>query len=292
MTSTKEHAFIQANGIRIHYVTAGKGPLVVLLHGFPEFWYAWRRQIPALAQHFQVVVPDLRGYGDTERPPNISDYKPSVLVKDLVGLIRGLGHEKAHIIGHDWGGAIAWGTAMEHPELIDRLVVLNCPHPVVFKRALRSNFQQIKKSWYVFFFQIPYFPELLFKMNPKRFVEKVFRENAIRKEAFSDEDLECYRRALEEPGAYEAALNYYRAAFSKSSKEDPGAKKEKIAAPTLLIWAEDDAALGKELTHEMASFFSGPFKIHYVPHCSHWVNEEQPELVNQLILQFLSEKTN
>lgn len=287
MTAAWEHKYIHANGIRQHYVTAGKGPLVVLLHGFPEYWYAWRHQIPVLAEHFQVVVPDLRGYNETDRPRHVSDYSPCNLVDDITGLIKALGHEKAHIVGHDWGGGIAWRIALEYPKMIERLAVLNCPHPYVMARALRSNFRQLVKSWYIFFFQIPYLPELIFKINPKRFIEGVLRGMSIRKDTFSDEDLAKYRQALEKPGAYQAAINYYRAAFRVAAKEGSHKGFRKITAPTLLIWAEGDAALGKELTNDMQGLFAGPFNIEYIPDCSHWVNEEQPELVNRLLMQFL-----
>lgn len=285
-----KHEFIRANGIRTHYVTAGKGPLVVLLHGFPEFWYAWRHQIGELAEHFQVVVPDLRGYGDTERPPNISDYDSSHLVLDIAGLIEALGHKKAHLVGHDWGGAVAWRLAMQQPQLVDRLVVLNCPHPYKFAEALRTNRRQMGKSWYIFFFQIPYLPELFFKLSPKKFLDRVFKGVTFSNQTINNQDLEVYRQALEKPRAFEAALNYYRAAFRKTSQKDPSQTEsnKKIKAPTLLIWGEDDPAMGKELTEGMESLFEGPFSIRFIPNCGHWVNEQQPELVNQLLVDFLA----
>lgn len=286
---TLKHEYIQANGIRIHYVTEGEGPLVVLLHGFPEFWYAWRHQIPALSKHFKVVVPDLRGYGETERPSKISDYSPHFLVNDVVDLIHKMGYEKAHIVGHDWGGAIAWRLAMEQPQVVDHLAVLNCPHPSIFVKALRSNFRQIRKSWYVFFFQIPYVPEFVFKHRSKKMFEKLFRGSVVRKDTFTDEDIDQYCRAMEKPEAFSAALNYYRAVFSKTSPRS-SRKEKKISVPTLLIWGENDVALGKELTYGMEPLFSGPFSLHYIPNCSHWVNEEQPELVNRLLLDFLQVK--
>lgn len=281
-----KHEFIEANGIRFHYVTAGKGPLVILLHGFPEFWYGWRHQIPALAEHFQVVAPDLRGYGQTERPIGVQAYSPRILADDIAALVHGLGHEKAHIVGHDWGGGVAWNVARNHPEVVDRLVVLNCPHPAIFGQKLRNSWKQIKKSWYIFFFQIPYLPEMMFKTNLKKMVEKVFVKSARNKNIFTDNDLEQYRAALEKPGALTAALNYYRAVFR--SPEKKSSLKKQISAPTLLIWGEDDMALGKELTYNMEPLFSGNFLIEYVPNCSHWVNEEKPDLVNQLLIDFLS----
>lgn len=278
-----QHAFVQTNGIRMHYVTAGKGPLLILLHGFPQFWYSWRHQIPVLAEKFQVVAPDLRGYGDTDRPPHTADYRLSEVSKDIAGLIQALGHTKARIVGHDWGGATAWRLAMDQPQLVERLAILNSPHPRLFQKALRSNFTQMKKSWYIFFFQLPAFPELLFKMDPRGNLKKILR--GMKRDTFSDKDLETYLQAIQKPGAFKAALNYYRAAFRSSLSER---KMEKIAAPTLIIWGEEDKALGKELTEGMEPLFSAPFRIAYIPNCSHWVQEEEPETVNRLLLEFLS----
>lgn len=281
-----KHEFIQTNGIRMHYVTAGSGPLVVLLHGFPEFWYAWRRQIPEIAKHFKVVVPDLRGYGQTDRPLSIADYRMSLLTADIEGLIKGLGYANAHIVGHDWGGAIAWKMALDHPEVVGRLVVLNCPHPVMFARAMKSNYKQMLRSWYILFFQTPYLPELSFKLFPKQIVNMLFRKSVIRKDTFSDADIATYRQALEKPGAFRAMINYYRAAFRKDQKKERS--RREIIAPTLLIWGEEDTALGKEMTKGMEPLFDGEFKLHYIPHCGHWVNEEQPAEVNRLIIDHLT----
>lgn len=284
MSASITQEFVQTNGIKMHYVTAGKGPLVILLHGFPQFWYTWRHQIPELAKHFQVVAPDLRGYGDTDKPQQISDYRGSLLADDIVGLIHGLGHTKAHVVGHDWGGAVAWRMAISHPEAVDRLVVLNCPHPYKFAKA---DFRQLLRSWYVFFFQLPYIPEFLFRMAPGPILNKLFRGSLVRKETFTDEDVAKYLEAMKKPGAMTAAMNYYRAVLRRKEPED---LKKKIQAPTLLIWAENDVALGKKLTYDMESLFSGSFRLEYIPNCSHWVNEEQPELVNRLLVEFLGSK--
>ena len=284
-----KHEFVEANGIRFHYVTAGAGPLVVLLHGFPQFWYAWRHQIPALAAHFKVVAPDLRGYGDTDKPRRVAEYRTGVLATDVAALVERLGYDKAHVVGHDWGGGVAWTAAMQQPRVIDKLAILNCPHPLVFAKALRSNLRQLGRSWYMFFFQIPFLPELVFRLSPERAVERMFRGMAVRKAAFNDEDLRQFREALAKPGALTAAINYYRATFRNfSAMRDLERAPQTIAAATLLIWAENDVALGKELTDGMEPLFSGAFRIRYVPDCSHWVNEEQPELVNRLLVEFLT----
>jgi pimeloyl-ACP methyl ester carboxylesterase len=277
-----KNAYIEANGIRFHYVTAGEGPLILLLHGFPQYWYAWRNMILTLAKQYKVVALDMRGYGDTDKPSNVTDYLPEILANDIAAVVHALGFEKAHIVGHDWGGGVAWRTAINHPEVVDHLIVLNCPHPSIFAHALKSNFDQIQKSWYVFFFQIPYLPEWIMKPGPT--LKKLFRSPEIRPGTFSDEDIAKYTAAFEKPGAFTAALNYYRAAFRKPKEKG---KVPKISAPTLLIWGEKDIALGKELTYGMEDLFSGPFKIEYLPEGTHWVIEEYPEKVSQLILEFI-----
>ncbi len=283
------HEFVQANGIRFHYVTAGEGPLVLLLHGFPQFWYAWRHQIPALAERFRVVAPDLRGYNDTEKPPRVGDYHPSILATDIAELVRALGEKKAHVVGHDWGGGVAWSTALDHPDVVDRLAVLNCPHPRVFAKALRSNLSQLRKSWYMLVFQIPLLPEWAILRNDVAIAEEAFRGWSIRKDTFTDQDLDEFRNAMKKPGAITAGINYYRATFRDfRAARRMMSDERKIAAPTLLIWGENDAALGKELTYGMEPLFSAPFRVAYVPNCSHWVNEEQPGLVNRLLLEFLT----
>lgn len=285
--STLKHEVVQIKGLNIHYVTAGEGPLVILLHGFPQCWYTWRHQILALSEHFKVVAPDLRGYGDSDKPPNISDYSMPHLTADVVGLIQVLGNKKAHIVGHDWGGAIAWQVALEYPDVVDHLVVLNAPHPAKFLKALRSNFSQLRRSWYIFFFQLPLLPEWIFKRNPQKVLTRMFKTASTSKESFTNEDINHYVAAIQKPGALTAALNYYRAVFRKrGQKSHPAART--IKAPTLLIWGENDVALGKELTYEMEPLFEGTFRIEYIKNCSHWVNEEQPELVNQLLLNFLT----
>lgn len=289
MSENWKHEFVQANGIRFHCVTAGEGPLVVLLHGFPQFWYAWRHQIPALAARFKVVAPDLRGYGDTDKPPRVADYRTGVLAADVAALVKAFGYEKAHIVGHDWGGGVAWTVAHEQPQVVDKLAVLNCPHPKVFVKQLRSNLRQLGRSWYMFFFQLPAIPELLIRLSPDTVVDRMFRRMAIRKDTFTDEDLRQFRDAMLKPGALTGSINYYRATFRNfSAIRELEKSDQKIASPTLLIWAENDIALGKELTYGMGPMFAQSFAVHYVPNCSHWVNEEQPELVNRLLIEFLT----
>jgi pimeloyl-ACP methyl ester carboxylesterase len=268
---------ITVNGIRLHCVVEGEGPLVLLLHGFPETSHAWRKQIPALAKRFRVVAPDLRGYGRSDKPKGIAAYRTSVLADDIVALIDAFDAERAHLVGHDWGGGVAWTVAIEHPEVVDRLAVLNCPHPAVMQRALRSNWTQIRKSWYIFAFQLPWLPERMFAATLK----DTLRRSAKRPATFSDADLDEYGRAFSAPGAATAAINYYRAAAR--SRVPSG----KIKAPTMLIWAEDDFALGIELTRGMDGLFETKPRIEYIPDTGHWVMEERPEIVNRLLVEFL-----
>jgi pimeloyl-ACP methyl ester carboxylesterase len=273
---------VSVNGVSLHCLVEGEGPLVVLLHGFPETSHAWHKQIPALAKHFRVVAPDLRGYGGSDKPKGISAYRTSVLADDIVALIRAFGAERAHIVGHDWGGGVAWTVAIEHPEAVDRLVALNCPHPAVMVRALRSNLGQIRKSWYMFVFQIPWLPEWTFLRDNAQTLKDVLRRSAKGPDTFSDADLDEYARAFSAPGAATAAINYYRAAAR--SKVPSG----KIKAPTLIIWGEDDIALGIELTRGMEGLFEHQPRVEYLPDTSHWVMEERPEIVNRLLLEFLA----
>ena len=283
-----QHDFVTVNGVRLHYVTQGEGQLVILLHGFPEFWYSWRHQIPVLAEHFKVMVPDLRGYNDSDKPDGVANYQIDILTSDVMELIRSFGQERAIIVGHDWGGGIAWTFAADYPQATERLIVMNCPHPTVFQKNLNANFRQLRRSWYMFFFQIPWLPEWSTRLNARRFVEQAFRGMAIRKEAFPDEELDRYVEAIQKPGALTAGINYYRAAFRERIRKGER-KTDLIQCPSLLIWGEEDTALGKELTYGMEPYFTDGISIKYIPNCSHWVQQEQPELVNQYMLEFLSD---
>jgi pimeloyl-ACP methyl ester carboxylesterase len=273
---------VEVNGVRLHSMVEGEGPLVLLLHGFPETSHAWRKQMPALAKRFQVVAPDLRGFGASDKPKGIAAYRASVVADDIVALIHAFDAERAHIVGHDWGGGVAWTLATRHPEAVDRLVVLNCPHPAVMARALRSNWTQIRKSWYIFAFQLPWLPEWSFRRDGAKALKDSLRRTAMRTDTFSDADLDEYARAFSAPGAATAAINYYRAAARSQ------VTRGKIKAPTLLIWAEDDFALGIELTRGMDGLFETPPRIEYIPDTGHWVMEERPVVVNRLLLEFLA----
>ena len=276
--------YIIANGINLHYVTQGEGPLMLMLHGFPEFWYSWRHQIPEFARDYKVVALDLRGYNESDKPKQPEAYRMEELLKDVEGVIRGLGYESCILVGHDWGGAIAWSFAYAYPDLVDRLIVMNLPHPAKFMEGLKTP-QQLLKSWYIFLFQFPWLPELLLQWNDYQAIESLFARSTIDQTAFSPTDLEAYKDAAAKRGALTAMLNYYRNVFPSLFKE----KQQEwsvLNIPTLMIWGEEDIALGKELTYGTEKLVNS-LQIKYIPNCSHWVQQEQPQLVNQYMREFL-----
>ncbi|MEQ8970746.1 MAG: alpha/beta hydrolase [Coleofasciculus sp. C1-SOL-03] len=284
ITDSWQADYIITNGVKLHYVTQGEGKLMLMLHGFPEFWYSWRHQIPEFARDYKVVALDLRGYNDSDKPKDVSAYQISELVNDIKGVIQGLGDESCILVGHDWGGMIAWYVADTYPQLVDQLIVMNIPHPAKFTEALRSNPQQLLRSWYIFFFQIPLLPELLFQWDDYRLIASSFIDMAIDKRAFSEADLNAYKDAAAKRGAMTAMLNYYRNVFQGIFKQH---RWDVLPIPTLLIWGENDTALGKELTYNTKDYVPD-LQIRYIPNCSHWVQQEQPQLVNQYMREFLA----
>lgn len=278
---TWQHRDIMTNGIRMHYVTQGDGPLLVLLHGFPEFWYSWRYQIPALAAHYTVVAPDLRGYNDTDKPR--TGYTQDNLLRDIVGLVTGLGHEQAVIVGHDWGGVLAWQFAMRYPHMTTRLICLNAPPPWTFTRELRT-FKQLRKSWYVFFFQLPWLPEYALGYNHAEAIAFALHNTAVQKSAFPPDVLMRYRIAISKPGTLTAALNYYRSIFRHPT--NMSGDNTMVSAPTLLIWGVQDIALDIAMTYGLEQWVPN-IRVERIPDSGHWVQQEKPDLVNKLMLEFL-----
>ncbi len=282
--STLKHDRMISNGIRLNYVTQGSGPLMLMLHGFPEFWYSWRYQIPEFAKDYQVIALDLRGYNDSDKPQERTAYAMAELIKDVEGVIKGLGYDRCILVGHDWGGAIAWSFAYAHPEMLEKLIVMNLPHPAKFTKALRNNPQQMLRSWYILFFQIPLLPEFMLKFDDYRAITSSFIDSAIDKTAFTSQDLAEYKNAAAKPGALTAMLNYYRNIFPELLTQR---QWEVLQVPTLMIWGENDKFLGKELTYDTQAYVKD-FQLRYVPNCSHWVQQEQPNLVNQYMREFLN----
>jgi pimeloyl-ACP methyl ester carboxylesterase len=278
-----QHHFLAVNGINLHYVTQGQGPLMLFLHGFPEFWYSWRHQLAEFAQDYTCVAVDLRGYNASDKPAGVEAYRMEVLVQDVEGIIRGLGYDRCILVGHDWGGAIAWSFAYTYPQLLDVLMVMNLPHPAKFAAGLKTP-QQLLRSWYIGLFQLPLLPEFLLQAGDYWLIEQMFSGMAIRKEAFTDADIRQYKAAAAKPGALTAMVNYYRALLASNFMD---LTWPVLDVPTLMIWGEEDTALGKELTIGTEDYVRD-FHLRYIPHCSHWVQQEQPETVNAYMREFLA----
>ncbi len=276
------HNTITANGINLHYVTQGEGSLLLMLHGFPEFWYSWRHQIPEFAKTHKVVALDLRGYNESDKPKPQNAYVMAEFIQDVKAVITGLGYNRCSLVGHDWGGAIAWSFADAYPEMVDRLVILNMPHPAKFAAGLRLP-QQLLRSSYIFFFQLPNLPELLIQLDDYRALELGFRNLAVNQQAFTKADIEAYKNAFAKPGTLTAALNYYRNVFQQGIFAKTWGV---LDVPTLMLWGEGDRALGKELTYDTSEYVKD-FYIRYISECGHWTQQEQPQLVNQYMREFL-----
>ncbi|WP_284010268.1 alpha/beta fold hydrolase [Haloarcula pelagica] len=286
------HGTAETNGIRLHTVTAGPedGELVVLLHGFPEFWYAWHHQIEPLADAgYRVVAPDLRGYNCSEKPTGVAAYDIDELVADVAGLVEGTGRESAHVVGHDWGGLVAWYVGARRPDVVDRLAVLNAPHPSAYERALRASPTQLLKSWYVFFFQLPVVPEAVLRARDYRALDGLLTDQPVTPGAFSETDIRYYKTALSRPGALTAAVNYYRAMGRRSATRTltmRGVEDLRVARPTLLLWGEQDRMLDVSLSEGLDRWVPD-IQVERFPDASHWVQFDAPEDVTERLLAFL-----
>lgn len=285
-----EEIRFRANGVPFFALAEGppQGRLVLLLHGFPELSLSWRRQLPALAAAgFRAVAPDMRGYGRSGGREGPFDLR--TLADDVAGMVGALGRERAAVVGHDWGGAAAWGAAGYRPEVVERLVVLNSPHPSVLRRELARNPRQLLRSWYMFLFQIPRLPEWLVTRNGAAEVGRMLRGGAHRREAFPWEETAPYRESFLQPGGARAALGYYRAAFRRGPAGAP--RPRPIQAPTLILWGACDRFLGRETIApaKMARLFAGAGpEISFVEGAGHYVQNEAPEAVNAALVAFLS----
>jgi pimeloyl-ACP methyl ester carboxylesterase len=281
-----ESRLVQLSEVRLHTVVAGPadGPLVILLHGFPECWHSWHKQIPILAQAgYRVVAPDQRGYNLSDKPAGVESYQIDRLTADVRDLIHALGRERACIVAHDWGGAVAWRFAMDYAEMVERLVVMNAPHPVAFARELNRSWSQRRKSWYMAFFQLPWLPEALFTFAPLANARTSLERTTWRAGAFTERDLVMLASAWSQPRAMSSMINWYRAAF----RWKPAARTRVIQSPTLLLWAQDDFALGLPLTYDLDRWMTD-LTVHYIPNCGHWVQNEAPDEVKAQLLTFLS----
>ncbi len=280
---------IEANGLSFAYDEAGSGPDIALcLHGFPESRFSWRYQLPMLAEAgWHAVAPDLRGYGDTTRPLGRGNYRMDMLVQDVAALFDAFGARRRLLIAHDWGALIAWSFAIAKTRPLDGLIIMNVPHPAIFQRVLRSSFAQLRKSWYVFFFQLPYLPEAMLGAKGARAIGQAFRGMAVDKSAFPREVLAHYQENASKPGALTAMINYYRANFLTLAAKQ---MTPPIGVPVLMIWGEEDTALGLELTEGYGPYVND-FTLARLPRVSHWVQQEAPAKVNAHLRNWLSKKS-
>jgi epoxide hydrolase 4 len=275
-----EHHYADINGIRMHYVAAGSGEPVLFLHGFPEFWYSWRHQLAALAPRYRVIAPDLRGYNETEdRGP----YDTDTLQQDVLELMKHLGESSAHVVANDWGGAIAWLLAIHHPEAVRSLAVCNVPHPAIMARAMRTNLRQLRRSWYIFAFQVPWLPQRAIAFLDYQWLARHLI-NDCRPGTFTRDDIRAYLAAWRRQGL-DGGINWYRALIRRPVRLPKPLPT--IHIPTVMIWGEEDQFLGKELTRGTERCVSN-LETHHLPHMSHWVQQEDPDSVNRILAGHLA----
>ena len=274
------------NGVTLHCAEAGpeNGPLIILLHGFPEFWFGWRFQIGALATAgCRVIAPDQRGYNKSSKPEGIAAYDIAILAADVIGLADALGRRTCSIVGHDWGGVVGWWAVSRYPDRIKRFVALNAPHPMAWRIAIRTNAVQREMSRYVGFFQLPWLPEFSLRWGNFKFLTYALRQSC-RPDALTDSKLAEFRAAWSEPGALTAMLNWYRA---MGRKRYPAESPPRITVPVLVIWGKRDAYLVPELA-EASAMFCNDASIVSITEASHWVHYDAREQVNNLLLEFLA----
>ena len=291
-----KHEYADVNGVRLHYVTAGKGKLIMFVHGFPEFWYEWKNQLLEFGNDYQAVAPDMRGYNLSSKPTEVDQYQVKYMVEDLRALAEKLGHKKFTLVAHDWGGAIAWAFAIAHPNYLEKLVIINAPHPAVFQRELRDNPAQQKASSYMLMFRGEGAEKTLSANNYGLLVQIVLGEG-LKTGVFTEEDKQAYIEAWSQPGALTGGLNYYRAARvgpPAGGDKDPtnfaaGMGSLEVKVPTLVIWGEKDVAL---LTGNLEGLdkFVPNLTIKLIPDGTHWVIHEKPVLVNGYIREFVKAK--
>lgn len=289
-----QHAYANVNGISLHYVVEGAGPLVLFLHGFPEFWYAWRGQIEEFGKAYMVVAPDLRGFNLSSKPSESVQYRLDLLVEDVRTFIDHLGHKKCILVAYDWGGVIAWAFAAIYPEYLEKLVVISAPHPAMFGRELLRNERQRQASAYMNFLCTPD-AEMLLAANNFSFLFQ-FAHTVGGAKWLSLEERPVYLEALRKPGALTGMLNYYRATSMRPPTDDMTrstllaaawtAKRLKVVVPTLVIWGGRDKVLTPALLDGLGQYVSD-LTIHNIPDGSHWVVHEKSEEINHTIHNYI-----
>ncbi len=278
--------YAQIGGVKLHYATAGDGDkLIILLHGFPEFWYSWRHQISALSDEYTVVAPDMRGYNLSDKPLGAAEYEMDKLVDDVTGLIRHFGRERAAVVGHDWGASVAWATAQKHPEAVWKLCAMQVPPMSVWRK--NQTFKQFLASWYMFFFQIPALPEWLLSRNDFALLANGLQNGTVERDVFTDADIVEYKKTWREERALTSALNYYRANILKRLFSNSA--KETIQVPTLFIYGEKDAVILPETVAGVNEIIDAPYSEIRIPDAAHWIQQEAAEIVTDSLREFLAE---
>ena len=283
-----EHRFVTVGGLRFHLAETGPrdGRPVLLLHGFPELWWGWHRQLPLLAAAgYRVTAPDQRGYNLSDKPRGVRSYGLDALAEDAVGFIDALGADKVCLAGHDWGAAVAWWTAIRFPERVEKMIALNLPHPVVMRRHLLENRRQRRKSWYIFFFQLPWLPEWALKRNSWAWATKSLTAIA-HPGTFSAADLQRYRQAWSRPRAIRSMLHWYRASLRRPPGRVPSLR---VTVPTRLFWGMQDPALGSEMVEPSLALCDDGAAVRF-ERLTHWLLHEAPEDVGRAMVEFFSEE--
>jgi pimeloyl-ACP methyl ester carboxylesterase len=280
------HRHLEVQSIRLHIVEDGPadGPAILFLHGFPEFWYGWHRQLPFFAEAgYRVIAPDQRGYNLSDKPGGIDAYKIDTLAGDAVGLLDALNIEQAFLVGHDWGGFVAWWAAASAPERFPRVAILNVPHPLVMRRFLKKDKKQRRRSWYMFFFQLPWLPEFWYRRRNFLIGERSIRGTA-RRGTFTDDDMTAYREAWQQPGALKAMIHWYRASMRRRPASQ-GAMR--IPQPTLLLWGLRDRFLSRRMIAPSLEFCDDG-QLQEIPRATHWVHHEEPDEINRALADFFA----
>ncbi|MBI5353204.1 MAG: alpha/beta hydrolase [Chloroflexi bacterium] len=282
--------FVATNHINLHVMTDGpeNGTPVVLLHGFPEFHYGWRSQIPALAEAgFRVIIPDQRGYNLSDKPKGVSAYDVDILAKDIIGLFDHFGIQKVKLVGHDWGAVVAWTVAINHPERLEKLMIMNVPHPDVMTDFILHNTVQRKRSWYVYFFQIPFFVEWMLGKNNYEYLARMLVQSG-RKNTFSESDVMEYIKAWSQKGALTGMVNWYRAAMRRGLRSAFGRKlpARRVHVPVMMLWGIRDMALSHEMAQPSIDLCDSG-ELTFFNRATHWVQHDAPKEVNRKLIEFM-----
>lgn len=282
-----EHKFVKSGSVSLHYVESGDQdkPLMVFVHGWPEFWYSWRHQIKYFQKNYHVIALDMRGYNDSSKPSGVDNYYIPILVNDLKNLVESTGKTTFTLVAHDWGGIVAWTFAALHPAMVDNLVVCNIPHPVALNDLRKTNFEQVLKSWYIIFFQCPVLPELSCMAEDMAFFKRIFRDAGLHEDT---EMLEAYKYAFRDYKTWNRTINYYRCAVKEEEKYNNLYKSQlsDVKPRTLCIFGTADKALSVNAAQQ-SSKYAKDFKLELIEGVSHWVQQEVPDKVNSLIEQFI-----